>query len=93
MLERSLLCLCFGAHPIADRSALHKDNRMLPVLPCWRCSQSVNMLRMNLLQNPLKADSRNVMTFISVCQVRAKKILRFFQKKNSGQNCLLGVFF
>ena len=52
-------CWCvFRSHSfMADRSALHKDDRMMPVPPHRRCGQAQDISSLCLLQDALKGKS------------------------------------
>jgi hypothetical protein len=46
--------LTFRMDRIADRSALHVNDRLVPVPSIRRCCQTDNVLRFHLVQDPLK---------------------------------------
>ena len=56
--------LALRMHRIPDRSALHMDDRLMPVAPIRRCRQTDNISRFDLVQDTLKGNSRQMMAFI-----------------------------
>ena len=49
---------------IADRTALHRDDRLVTVLPFGRCSQSVNKFLVEFTEYFLEGERRDMMTFV-----------------------------
>lgn len=64
MREGAFFRLRLRVHLIPNGTALHIDDRMMPVLPRWRCSQSVYITGVDLLHDLFEVQCRDMMAFV-----------------------------
>ena len=64
MREGACCCLSLGINPIANRPALHEDDRMMAVLACDSCGQSEHVASVAAARDQFKAHGGQVVAFI-----------------------------
>ena len=62
--ETLFVHLTFGICRISDFTALHKNDRLMPILTYRSCRKPINIACANLSKHLFKADGRDMMTFI-----------------------------
>ena len=65
MRKCALLRLLLCVYQIADRAALHEDDRMMPVLANGCSGQTINIFGPYRFHNLLKAESSNMVTLVA----------------------------
>jgi hypothetical protein len=65
VFELGSCLLAFRMHGKTDRSALHVNDRLVPVSPIGCCGQADNISCFDLVQDSLKRNRRQVMALIN----------------------------
>ena len=65
MLKAALFSLLLRINTISDRTALHEYYRVMTILSCWCCGQTIHIFRVCIFENRFKVDRRNMVTFVN----------------------------